>query len=147
MSVFCVVLVCHLLVLDGFDQLLSFCTVHSLSSAAVNKSQQHRISGTPRIEPGTAGWEARTLPLCYAVPPKIECLVSRHGQKKDLVLIVFEPKSRRQQNFDVVGFEVPDFVSLRSKPFSFVSKVTFQRQKKEKKRLSWKSLRLVSLQS
>ena len=21
------------------------------------------------IEPGTAGWEARTLPLCYAVPP------------------------------------------------------------------------------
>ena len=22
------------------------------------------------IEPGTAGWEARTLPLCYAVPPK-----------------------------------------------------------------------------
>ena len=23
----------------------------------------------PRIELGTAGWEARTLPLCYAVPP------------------------------------------------------------------------------
>ena len=21
-----------------------------------------------RIEPGTAGWESRTLPLCYAVP-------------------------------------------------------------------------------
>ena len=24
---------------------------------------------TPRIEPGAAGWEARTLPLCYAAPP------------------------------------------------------------------------------
>ena len=23
----------------------------------------------PRIKPGTAGWEARMLPLCYAVPP------------------------------------------------------------------------------
>ena len=25
-----------------------------------------------RFEPGTAGWEARTLPLCYAVPPGSE---------------------------------------------------------------------------
>ena len=25
-----------------------------------------------RFEPGTAGYEARTLPLCYAVPPKIK---------------------------------------------------------------------------
>ena len=24
-----------------------------------------------RFEPGTAGYEARTLPLCYAVPPKL----------------------------------------------------------------------------
>ena len=24
--------------------------------------------GTLRIEPGAAGWEARTLPLCYAAP-------------------------------------------------------------------------------
>ena len=42
----------------------------TLSSAAIDKSQQHRIaSGTPRIEPGTGGWKAQTLPLCYAVPP------------------------------------------------------------------------------
>ena len=71
---FWVELACHGPVLDGFDQPLSFlCTVHSLISAAVNKSQQHQIfkeknSGTLRIKPGTAGWEAQTLPLCYAVP-------------------------------------------------------------------------------
>ena len=29
-----------------------------------------KISGVPRFEPGTAGWEAQTLPLCYVVPPK-----------------------------------------------------------------------------
>ena len=46
----------------------------SLSSAAVNKSQQHHIwkkLEIPRIEPGMAGWEAQTLPLCYAVPPDL----------------------------------------------------------------------------
>ena len=26
------------------------------------------------IKPGTAGWEARTLPLCYAVPPKVRLI-------------------------------------------------------------------------
>ena len=39
--------------------------------------QQHRIwnkSRMPRIEPGTGGWETRTLPLCYAVPPYRKCL-------------------------------------------------------------------------
>ena len=25
--------------------------------------------GTPRIKPGMDGWEAQTLPLCYAIPP------------------------------------------------------------------------------
>ena len=42
--------------------------------SAVNKSQQHKknsrekYSGTLRIKPGAAGWEARMLPLCYAAP-------------------------------------------------------------------------------
>ena len=32
--------------------------------------------GVRWFEPGTAGWEAQTLPLCYAVPPT--CLWSTH---------------------------------------------------------------------
>ena len=41
----------------------------SEQSAAVDKSQQHQIWNNlamPRIKPETAGWEAWTLPLCYA---------------------------------------------------------------------------------
>ena len=73
---------------------IKLCTVHSLSLSrtAVDKSLQHRISlskripqknkrnsfvgktfgnGNAKIEPGAAGWEAQTLPLCYAAssPP------------------------------------------------------------------------------
>ena len=34
------------------------------------------------IEPGTVGWEARTLPLCYAVPPNLILVVgNRHSMK------------------------------------------------------------------
>ena len=52
-------------VLDGCKWLLSLVIVHQqLSSAAVIESQQ--TSSLPRIEPGLIGWEARTLPLCYA---------------------------------------------------------------------------------
>ena len=42
----------------------------SLRSAAVNKTLQHQIwkdSGRPKSEP----WEERTVPQCYAVPPKV----------------------------------------------------------------------------
>ena len=38
-------------------------------SSAVNKSPQHwdtKFLGTLRIKPWAAGWEDRTLPLCYA---------------------------------------------------------------------------------
>ena len=38
--------------------------------ASINLSYiQIKILGTPRIKPGVAGREARTLPLCYAPPP------------------------------------------------------------------------------
>ena len=52
--------------------LSSFCTVHSFLSSAVPWINlcdiENKSSGTRRIEPGAAGWEARTLPLCYATP-------------------------------------------------------------------------------
>ena len=65
------------LVQNGFDQLLSF--LHwprTLSSAVVIKLSEIEFenSGMPRIEPGTAGWEERTLPLCYAVPQDLYTL-------------------------------------------------------------------------
>ena len=47
---------------------------HSLSIAALDKSQQHqnwKKSGMPGIKPRMAGLEARTLPLCYAIPPEM----------------------------------------------------------------------------
>ena len=37
-------------------------------SARINHSSE-KLLGTPRIEPGAAGWETRTLPLCYAATP------------------------------------------------------------------------------
>ena len=46
----------------------------SLRSPAVNKTLQLQIwkdSGRPRSKPGTAVWEERTVPQCYAVPPKV----------------------------------------------------------------------------
>ena len=60
-------------VLNTFEWLLSLCIVHALSNAAVIKSQP--ISWL-RIEPGQAGWETWTLPLCY--PPfklTVVCLI------------------------------------------------------------------------
>ena len=62
---FFVVLACHLLVLDGYDQLLSF-FMHcpdTKQRTAVDKSLRHqeiqifirKILGTPRIEPRSAG--------------------------------------------------------------------------------------------
>ena len=45
---FFVVLACNGPVLDGFDQLLSICTVHSLPSAPVDKSQQYQITEKTR---------------------------------------------------------------------------------------------------
>ena len=33
-------------------------------------------SGKLRIKPWAAGWEAQTLPLCYADPPKRPCLLA-----------------------------------------------------------------------
>ena len=59
--------------LDGFDQLyLAFCV---LSLQSINTAKSERIflpsQKTPelRFEPGPAGGEARTLPLCYVDPP------------------------------------------------------------------------------
>ena len=50
-----------------------------LGSVAVHMSKQHFSRcyaryfnwklGAPRFKPGAAGWEARTLSLCYAAPP------------------------------------------------------------------------------
>ena len=70
-NTFCVVVVCHLLILDGFNQLLSFAQSTLSKKGAVDKSQHPRIwknREIRRIEPRTAGWDARTLPLCYAIP-------------------------------------------------------------------------------
>ena len=53
--VFFVVLACHLLVLDGFDQLLSFGNVHSLQAVQLSIN----LSGTQRFKPGK--------PLCNYV--------------------------------------------------------------------------------
>ena len=42
----------------------------TLATSTIYREKFHgKNSGTPGIEPGTAGCEARTLPLCYAVPP------------------------------------------------------------------------------
>ena len=68
-----VVLACHWLVLDGFDQLLSF--LHYPLTLAVpllinlSNIEFWKNMGTPRIKPGAGRWVALTLPLCYAVPP------------------------------------------------------------------------------
>ena len=52
---------------------LGWSAIHCLSSTFLisvrSKFQFTENSGVPRFKPGTAGWEARTLPLCYAVPP------------------------------------------------------------------------------
>ena len=65
-------------------------SINSIKLSAVHFSKQQRrqliketltifsylseiISGTPGFEPGTAGYEAQMLPLCYAVPPKHPC--------------------------------------------------------------------------
>ena len=49
---------------------------HTKQCTAVNKSLQHqeifeKILGMLKIEPRLSGWEARTLPLCYANPQRI----------------------------------------------------------------------------
>ena len=56
----------------------SSCWVFFLGYVAVQLSKQYFSwcntryfnweSGAPRLEPGAAGWEAQTLPLCYAAP-------------------------------------------------------------------------------
>ena len=65
-----VVLACHELELVGFDQLLSFLHCPPLYAVplSINLSNVEFYDWKSIIEPGTAGWIARTLPLCYAVP-------------------------------------------------------------------------------
>ena len=61
--VFCC-MACHLPVLDGFDQLLSFFGIaHTLSCAlqSINLSNVMKFWELPRIKPGVAGGVARTL--------------------------------------------------------------------------------------
>ena len=71
---FFVVLACHMPVLDGFDQQLSFLHCpHSKQCTAVDKSKQHqeipkKILGALRIEPGAAGREARMLSTVLCAP-------------------------------------------------------------------------------
>ena len=52
------------------SMLSRFCTVHSILSSAVPLMNlcniENKSLGTQRIEPGAAGWEAQTQPLCYA---------------------------------------------------------------------------------
>ena len=66
-----VVLACHELVLDGFDQLLFFLHVHSLSDAAADKSQQNLKFGNAinRTRDGWVGSANSTSVLCRAIPP------------------------------------------------------------------------------
>ena len=49
--------------------LLSLRTIHSKQCCQKISatSRMKKFLGTPRIEPGAAGWEARMLPLCFAV--------------------------------------------------------------------------------
>ena len=56
-----------LLALDGFDQHFQ-ASFHYPQTSNMDKSQQHhnKLPGTPRIEPGAAGSEARMLPLFHA---------------------------------------------------------------------------------
>ena len=63
---FFVVPVCHKLVLDGLINI--FKLFHALSAVDKLGNVKKEFLGAPRIEPGAAGWEARTLPLCYAAP-------------------------------------------------------------------------------
>ena len=51
----------HCLALDGFN----LNTVHKLSS--IEKNSQRKISAELGFKPGAVGWEARMLPLCYAL--------------------------------------------------------------------------------
>ena len=83
--IFFAVRLCHEPVLDGFDQLLSFGTIHCLTSAlllmslgnimSLNLNSRNSIANQicltemPGIKPRAAGCEAQTLPLCYATPP------------------------------------------------------------------------------
>ena len=53
-------------------------TVHWLSSVAQLISLQNNFLGVPRIEPTAAGWEVRTLPLCYALPLSLSLFVWVH---------------------------------------------------------------------
>ena len=45
--------------------------------------------GTPRIEPGAAGWEARTLPLCYTLPPQLQLQLNPPAVRGSQVLKEF----------------------------------------------------------
>ena len=63
-----VVLACHWLVLDGFDQLLR--------NSRPENSKSEKILGTPRIEPGPLGTKRERYPLCYAPPPAKEIFIT-----------------------------------------------------------------------
>ena len=56
-----------------------------------------KISGKPGIEPGTAGYEARTQPLCYAVPPLIDKFYIPSQLFLLLQLRVFHRPQRRDE--------------------------------------------------
>ena len=46
-----------------------------LSQSTSLKRSSEKFSGVMRFESATAGWEVRTLPLCYAAPLKIPVLI------------------------------------------------------------------------
>ena len=64
---FFLVLACHYIVLDGFDQHYQ-ASVHF--PLTINKFQQHqnKFSGMLRIKPRATGWEARMPSLGYVAP-------------------------------------------------------------------------------
>ena len=51
-----------------FNSVLFGRSQQHFSLIAVLQNHMEKISGVLTFQPETAGWEARTLPLCYAAP-------------------------------------------------------------------------------
>ena len=92
--------------------------IKSLSTAVIDKSQQHQEKKSwerRRIEPGAAGREASILPLCYAVPLPV-CLCKPLSFFQNL-------KQRAEQKA----------ATLRARELEKSLKAATQRQKEELK--------------
>ena len=62
---------------SSFPQSKKCCRLISATSRInfFRKNLSEKFLGMPRIKPGAAGWEARTLPLSYAAPQRSKKLI------------------------------------------------------------------------